>query len=177
MSTEGRSLRGRTSVENVGGMSWETTDVLSADTTDVSSADTTHVLSADAINLAFSGAWLEMLFCYNLQHMALFGISTSGFCIIFRYANLVFSIPEPIFGTPDSRSGSDSVPAGLGTFFAQKRGGGNMILRWTWSPMRLCGDLFEGFGLYGTQDDFGQAHFSPNPLKNSFTRSFPNPGG
>ena len=49
--TEGWPLRGRPSVQNVGGMSWEmsadTTDVLSADTTDVLSADTTDVLSAD----------------------------------------------------------------------------------------------------------------------------------
>ena len=44
-------LRGRPSVENVGGMSWETTEVLSADTTDVLSADTTDVLSADTTDV------------------------------------------------------------------------------------------------------------------------------
>ena len=53
--TEGRPLRGRPSVQNVGGMSWEmsadTTDVLSADTTDVLSADTTDVLSADTTDV------------------------------------------------------------------------------------------------------------------------------
>ena len=50
-SRQGRPLRGRPCVENVGGMSWEmsadTTDALSADTTDVLAADTTDVLSAD----------------------------------------------------------------------------------------------------------------------------------
>ena len=44
--------------------------------------------------------------------------------MVFQYATLVFSTPEPIFGHPDPRSGSWRVPAGLGTFFAQKRGPG-----------------------------------------------------
>ena len=44
--------------------------------------------------------------------------------MVFRYANLVFSTPEPIFGPLDLRFGSGRVLAGLGTFFVQKRGPG-----------------------------------------------------
>ena len=44
--------------------------------------------------------------------------------MVVRYANLVFWTLEPIFGTPDPGFGSWRVPAGLGTFFAQKRGPG-----------------------------------------------------
>ena len=66
--------------------------------------------------------WPNMVFGHNLQHMAPFGIPTSGFCMVFQYGSLIFSTPEPIFGTPDPRSGSGRVPAGLGTFFAKKRG-------------------------------------------------------
>ena len=61
---QGRPLRGHPSVENVGGMSWETTDVLSADTTDVLSADTTDVLSADTTDVLSADAkWLWAVTC------------------------------------------------------------------------------------------------------------------
>ena len=52
LSIEGRLLRGRPSVENAGGMFWETTDVGSADTTDVLAADTKDVLPADATDVS-----------------------------------------------------------------------------------------------------------------------------
>ena len=65
-----------------------------------------------------------MVFGHNLQHMAPFGIPTSGFCMVFQYGSLIFSTPDPILGPPDPRFGSWRVPAGLGTFFAQKRGPG-----------------------------------------------------
>ena len=58
-----------------------------------------------------------MVFGHNLQHMAPFGISTSGFCMVFRYANLIFSIMDLKFGAP-------GVLAGPGTFLGQKRGPG-----------------------------------------------------
>ena len=58
-----------------------------------------------------------MVFGRDLQHMAPFGISTSGFCMVFRYANLVFSTPDLKFGGP-------GAPAGPGTFLGQKRGPG-----------------------------------------------------
>ena len=39
--------------------------------------------------------------------------------------------------------------------------------------MGFEGDLCEGFGLYGAQEAFGQAHSSPNPPRKSFYKDFP----
>ena len=107
----------------------------------------------------------NMIFGRNLQHMAPFGMPTSGFCMVFQCTTLVFSAPGGHFGIPDPRFGSWRAPAGLGTFFAQKNGLENLILWRKWFPMGFQGDLCEGIGLYGTQEAFGQARFLPNPLK------------
>ena len=47
-----------------------------------------------------------MVFGHNLQHMASFGIPTSGFCMVFRYGSLVFSTPGPTWGPQDPDLGS-----------------------------------------------------------------------
>ena len=78
-SRQGRPLRGRPCVENVGGMSWEmsadTTDVLSADTTDVLAADTTDVLSADTSLQSGKASALRCV-ASKTQHFGInFGIS------------------------------------------------------------------------------------------------------
>ena len=46
------------------------------------------------------------VFGHSLYYMALFGIPTSGFCIFFRYRNLIFSTPGPILGPQDQDLGS-----------------------------------------------------------------------
>ena len=79
LPTQGRPLRGRPCVENVGGMSWEmsadTTDVLSADTTDVLAADTTDVLSADTSLQSGKASALRCV-ASKTQHFGInFGIS------------------------------------------------------------------------------------------------------
>ena len=48
----------------------------------------------------------RMVFGHNLQHMAPFGLSTTGFCMVFHYGTLVFSGPEAIFGVQDLDLGS-----------------------------------------------------------------------
>ena len=48
----------------------------------------------------------QMVFGHNLQHMAPFGIPTSGFCMVFQGATLVFSTPEAILGVQDLDLGS-----------------------------------------------------------------------
>ena len=105
-----------------------------------------------------------------MQHMAPFGISTIGFCMVFRHATLVFSTPGTIFGPPDL----DLGPGWPGPPFLGKKGGPeNMTLWKKWSLVRFEGDLCEGIGLYGIQEAFGQAHFPPNPTRKSFYKDFP----
>ena len=70
--------------------------------------------------------------------------------------------PQVHFGTPGSGFG---FRLGWGPFLDKKGAPENMILWRKWSPMGFEGDLCEGFGLYGTQEAFGQARFPPNPLK------------
>ena len=93
--------------------------------------------------------------------MAPFGIPTTGFCMVFQYATLVFSSPGTILGTPDPKFGPR---LGQGPFSAQNGTRKNMIL-WNWSPTGFHRDLCEGNGLYGAQEAFGQAHFPPNPTR------------
>ena len=93
----------------------------------------------------FQAMWTKMGFGHNLQHMAPFGIPTSGFCMVFQYGSLVCSTPTP--GPIWDPRIWIWVPAGLGTFFFPKNGGPeNMILWRKWSPMRFEGDLCEGIG-------------------------------
>ena len=54
----------------------------------------------------FQAMWAKMVFGHNLQHMAPFGIPTSGFCMVFRCATLVFLTSEPILGPQDPDLGS-----------------------------------------------------------------------
>ena len=90
--------------------------------------------------------------------------------MVFQYATLVFSTPGTILGTPDPKFGPW---LGRGPFSGQNGARKNMILWKKWFPMRFCGDLCEGIGLYGAQEAFGQAHFPPNPARKSFYRDFP----
>ena len=45
-------------------------------------------------------------FGHNLQHMAPFGMPTTGFCMLFQHATLILSTPGPIFGARDLDLGS-----------------------------------------------------------------------
>ena len=64
--------------------------------------------------------WPKMVFGHNLQHIAPFGIPTSGFCMVFQYGSLIFSTPGPILGPQDLDLGSGWA----GDLFWTKRGGG-----------------------------------------------------
>ena len=105
-----------------------------------------------------------------MQHMAPFGIPTTGFCMVFQCATLVFSTPGTISGTPDRKFGAR---LGWGPFWHKNGGQKNMTLWKKWSPMRFHGDLCEGNGLYGTLEAFGQARFPPNPTRKSICGVFP----
>ena len=70
----------------------------------------------------FHATWPKMVFGHNLQHMAPFGILSTGFCMVFRHAFFVCSGSGLIFGARDPEFGPPDVPAGLGTFLGQKRG-------------------------------------------------------
>ena len=105
-----------------------------------------------------------------MQHMAPFGISITGFCMVFRYATLIFSNPGSICGTPDSKF----VPwLGRGPFSAKHGTRNNMNVWKKWPHVKFYGDLCEGIGLYGTQEAFGQAHFPPNLAGKAFCKVFP----
>ena len=84
-----------------------------------------------------------MVFGHNLQHMAPFGILTTGSFMVLRHANLVILGSRMIFGPRDSEFGPPDVPAGLGTFLDQKWGPEKdgfveeMVPQWTvWQTKR-----------------------------------------
>ena len=47
-----------------------------------------------------------MVFGHNLQHLAPFGIPTSGFCMVFQYESFIFSTSGAILGPQDLDLGS-----------------------------------------------------------------------
>ena len=104
--------------------------------------------------------------------MAPFGATTNGFCMVFRYATLIFSTPDPIFGAP-GQGLSPRRPRG--PFWAQKGDPKNITLWRDWSSMRFPRIFCEGNGLYGTQEPFGWTNFPPNPPRKLFCRDFPKP--
>ena len=108
-------------------------------------------------------------FGHNLQHMAPFGATTGGFCVVFQYATLIFLTPEPIFGAPGPQLGPGRPWALFGT---QKGGLKNITLWRDWSPTRFPWIFCEGKGLYGTQEPFGCTNFSLNPLRERFYKDF-----
>ena len=108
-------------------------------------------------------------FGHNLQHMAPFGATTSGFCMVFQPATLIFSTLDPIFGAPGPGLG----PRRPGPPFGAKNGGlKNMILWRVWSPTRFDRIFQEGNGFHGTQEPFGCTNFPPNPPRERFYRDF-----
>ena len=111
-----------------------------------------------------SHVWVSNL-GHNLQHMAPFGIPTTGFCMVFQYATLVFSTLGTVLGTPDIKFGSR---LGRGPFGHTNGPRKNMTLWKKWSPMRFHGDLCQGIGLYGAQEAFGQGHFPQTLPDNNF---------
>ena len=96
----------------LGGISWE----MSADTMtqqmsclltqQMSCLQTQQMSCLQTHWLRLGGTRPEMVFGHNLQHMAPFGIPTTGFCMVFQHGTLVFSPPGTIFGTPDPKFGS-----------------------------------------------------------------------
>ena len=111
-----------------------------------------------------------MVWGHNLQHMAPFEALTSGFCMVFQPATLIFLTLDPIFGAPGQGLGPRRP---RGPFRAQKGGPENMILWRDWSPTRFTGICCEGNGFYGTQEPFGCARFPPNTSRQGFYRDFP----
>ena len=104
-----------------------------------------------------------------MQHMAPFGISTIGFCMVFQYATLIFSTLDPIFGAPGPGLGPRRPSPPFG---AQNGGLKNMILWRVWSPTRFDRIFQEGNGFHGTQEPFGCANFPPNPSREGFYTDF-----
>ena len=62
---------------------------------------------------------------HHLQHMAPFGATTGGFCMVFQRATLIFSTPEPILGASGLGLGLGRPASPLG---AQSGGPKNIIL-------------------------------------------------
>ena len=118
-----------------------------------------------------------MVFGHNLQHMAPFGILTTGFCMVFRYAILIFSTTETIFGTPDPNLDPTGFRLGQGPFLAKNGARKKMVFHKKSFPKGFHGDPCRGNGLYGTQEAFGQASFPPNPTrKPNIRHTGPPPG-
>ena len=53
----------------------------------------------------FGSSHPNMVWSHNLQHTALFGATTGGFCMVFQYATLIFCALEPMFGAPTPHLG------------------------------------------------------------------------
>ena len=68
-----------------------------------------------APNLGFRGGGARMVLGCNLQHMAPFGISTTGCCMVVQHATLSFSALGVILGPPDL----DLSPGWPGSPFAR----------------------------------------------------------
>ena len=105
----------------------------------------------------------------NLQHMAPFGATTIGFCMVFRYATLIFLTPDPIFGAPGPGLGPRRPG---GPFWAQNGGPENMILWRDWSPTSFFRIFQEGNGFHGTQAPFGRTTLPPNPPRGRLNTDF-----
>ena len=115
-----------------------------------------------------------MVFGHNLQHMAPFGVSTTGFCMVFRHATLVCSTPGAIFGTPDPNFGPR---LGQGPFLTKNGAWKKMVLWKKWSRMGLHGILQEGNGLYGNYPGGLWARpFPPKPSQKIISSTFPDFG-
>ena len=89
--------------------------------------------------------------------------------MVFQCATLVFSTPETISGTPDTKFGPR---LGREPFWVKNGAWENDFVE-EMVPAGFHGDLCEGSGLYGTLEAFGQAHFPPNPTRKSFYGDLP----
>ena len=83
----------------------------------------------------------KMVWGHNLQRMAPFGALTSGFCMVFQYATLIFLIPGPIFGAPGQGLGPQRPG---GPFWAQNGGPENITLWRDRPPQGFAGFFARG---------------------------------
>ena len=104
-------------------------------------------------NMQHKGFHANMVLGNNLHHMAPFSILEAGFCMVFRRASFMFSVPWAGFGTP----GPKFWPGlGLGPFWSENWGSGKMVLWKNDFPGGDYGGPPEGNGSYGVQEAFGQ---------------------
>ena len=91
---------------------------------------------------------------HNLQHVALFGALTGGFCMFFRYAFLIFLTPEPIFGARTPHLGALTPhlgPGRPGGPFGAQKGAPKNITMWRelvphqFPPKPSQGKVLQGF--------------------------------
>ena len=107
-----------------------------------------------------------MVFGHNLQHMAPFGISTSGFCMVFRYANLICSTTDLKFGAP-------GVPAGWGPFFQQRWGPEKHDFVKEIVPHGVWGESVRGVWIVWYPGDLWAGPFPPKPSQKIILQGFP----
>ena len=113
--------------------------------------------------------YAKMVLGHDLQHMAPFGATTTGFCMVFQPATLIFSTLDSIFGGPGPGLG----PRRPGPPLEIKNGGlENMFLWRDWSPTRFDRIFQEGNGFHGTQEPFGCANFPPKPSQGRVLQGF-----
>ena len=112
----------------------------------------------------------DMVWGYNLQHMAPFGALTSGFCMVFQPATLIFLTPDPILGAPGQGLGPRRPG---GPFWAQNGGPENMILWRDWSPMRFPRIFLRGEWFPWYPGTLWVYQFPPKPSQGGVLQGFP----
>ena len=103
-----------------------------------------------------------MVFGHNLQHMAPFGIPNTGFCMVFRHANLLFSGSGMIFGSQDPEFVPRMCRLGWGPFWAKNGARKKMVLWKKWFPNGRFGKQKGGNEAEGIRTHMGRP-LSPRP--------------
>ena len=117
-----------------------------------------------------------MVFGHNLQHMAPFGIPTTGFGTVFRHAHLLFSGSGVIFGPRDAEFGPPDVPAGLGTFLGQKWGPEKDGFAQEMVPQGVSRGSVQGEWIVWYPGGLWAGQFPPKPYQKKIIRHTGPPG-
>ena len=152
-------------------MSWLLAQQMSCLQTQQMSCLQTHPLRKDPPPFGYGS--YRMVFGHTLQHMAPFGIPTTGFCMVFQHATLIFSTTGPILGPQDLDLGSgwagDLFGPKIGPEKAWFRGGNG-------PPWGFRGIRARGMDCMVPRRPLGKP-ISPQTLPEThFTGIFPFPG-
>ena len=114
-----------------------------------------------------------MVFGPYLQHVTLFAIPTTVFCVFFRHATFVCSTPGTIFGTPYPRFGPQ---LGRGPFSAQNRAQNKNGFVEEMVPHEVLGGSVRGEWIAWYPGGLWVRPFPPKPSQKIISSAFPDFG-